>query len=84
VFIPDDVFTRKFLPIELRGFEEQSYLWGSEGAEGLAGLKCSFPEWRNSSTTAGNDSGMGEIFLRASRLTADYMTCSSGYGYSYV
>jgi acetyl-CoA acetyltransferase len=60
--LSDGLFAEEILPVELRGtvLSVDDTVRPNVSAEGLAGLKPSFPEWGNASTTAGNASGVGD------------------------
>lgn len=57
-----DIFAEEILPIEVRGkvFSKDDTIRLGVTAESLAKLKPAFPQWGNSTTTAGNASGIGD------------------------
>ena len=60
--VADGKFAEEIIPIELRGvvISEDDTLRPGVTLEGLEALKPSFPNWGESTTTAGNASGVGD------------------------
>lgn len=60
--VADGKFAEEIIPIELRGvvISEDDTIRPGVTLEGLAALKPSFPNWGESTTTAGNASGVGD------------------------
>ncbi|TFK30477.1 3-ketoacyl-CoA thiolase [Coprinopsis marcescibilis] len=60
--VESNIFAEEIIPIEARGqtFLKDDTIRPGVTAEKLAGLKPAFPQWGNSTTTAGNASGIGD------------------------
>ncbi|KAI0051682.1 3-ketoacyl-CoA thiolase [Auriscalpium vulgare] len=60
--VTDGIFAEEILPVEIRGkvLTTDDTVRPGVTIESLAGLKPAFPDWGESSTTAGNASGVGD------------------------
>lgn len=60
--VAEGIFADEIIPIELRGrvFSKDDTVRPGVTLEGLSALKPAFPHWGESTTTAGNASGVGD------------------------